>query len=93
MPHASPAVPEDFPVLYAGDVSELSQRLAVAFYDAPSRDLLVVGVTGSHGKTTVSWLIRGMLEEMEQCAECIILGFTPQELIGQVPAKKEQNNG
>eukprot|EP00967_Tisochrysis_lutea_P086246 scaffold121419_cov16-Tisochrysis_lutea.AAC.1 len=66
MPHASPAVPEDFPVLYAGDVSELSQRLAVAFYDAPSRDLLVVGVTGSHGKTTVSWLIRGMLEEMEQ---------------------------
>jgi len=60
------SVPEDFPVLYAGDVSELSQRLAVAFYDAPSRDLLVVGVTGSHGKTTVSWLIRGMLEEMEQ---------------------------
>ncbi|KAF5832882.1 Mur ligase [Dunaliella salina] len=60
------SVPEDFPVLYAGDVMELAQRLAVAFYDAPSRDLLVVGVTGSHGKTTVSWLIRGILEEMEQ---------------------------
>lgn len=34
--------------------------------DAPSRDLRVVGVTGSSGKTTVSWLVRGLLEEMQQ---------------------------
>lgn len=57
-------------MLYAGSVGELAQRLAVAFYDAPSRDLLVVGVSGSHGKTTVSWLIRGLLEEMEQVRGC-----------------------
>jgi hypothetical protein len=25
-----------------------------------------VGVTGSSGKTTVSWLVRGLLEEMQQ---------------------------
>ena len=38
----------------------------VLLSDAPGRDLTVVGVTGSHGKTTVSWLICGILEAMEQ---------------------------
>ena len=34
--------------------------------DAPARDMMVVGVAGSHGKTTVSWLVCGILEAMEQ---------------------------
>ena len=34
--------------------------------DAPGRDMMVVGIAGSHGKTTVSWLICGILEAMEQ---------------------------
>lgn len=34
--------------------------------DAPSRDMVTVGFTGSSGKTTVSWLVRGILEQLEQ---------------------------
>lgn len=34
--------------------------------DGPARDLMTVAVCGGRGKTTVSWLVRGILEEMEQ---------------------------
>lgn len=47
-------------------VDEVATRLAVAFFDAPSRDMLVVAVSGTRGNATAAWLIRGILEEMEQ---------------------------
>lgn len=37
-------------------------HLAAAWYGHPSRDLLVVGVTGTDGKTTTGTLIAGVLE-------------------------------
>ena len=41
-------------------------RAAVPPADGPSRFLETVAVTGSYGKTTVSWLVRGILEQQEQ---------------------------
>lgn len=60
------AIPETVPALFVPVVDHMAQQLAAAFYDDPSADLMVVAVSGSHGKTTVSWLIRGVLEEMQQ---------------------------
>eukprot|EP00798_Chlamydomonas_sp_ICE-L_P010597 gene10597-12263_t len=57
---------DQIPMLYEEKVAEMAQRLAVAFYDAPSRDVLVIALVGSKGKTTTSWLVRGVLEELEQ---------------------------
>lgn len=37
--------------------------LAHAFFGSPSKQLRVVGVTGTNGKTTVAWLIRHLLEQ------------------------------
>lgn len=37
---------------------------AVACSDDPSTHMRTVGVVGTSGKTTVSWLVRGMLEEI-----------------------------
>ncbi len=36
--------------------------LADAFYGQPSRDLKVVGITGTNGKTTTAYLLRSILE-------------------------------
>ena len=36
-------------------------RLAAAFYEFPSRDLLMVGVTGTNGKTTVTQILGDLL--------------------------------
>jgi len=61
-------IPEEIAVVWVPAVEEVAARLAVSFFDAPSRDLLMVAVSGTRGKSTTSWLIRGILEEMEQVA-------------------------
>ena len=37
--------------------------LAATFHADPSRDLLVIGTTGTNGKTTTTYLVEGILEE------------------------------
>ena len=37
--------------------------LAATFYADPSRELLVIGTTGTNGKTTTTYLVEGILEE------------------------------
>lgn len=37
-------------------------HLARAFYGDPSREMTVVGITGTNGKTTTSWLVKAVLE-------------------------------
>ena len=45
----------------AGTMRAVMARLAAAFYDYPARDLLMVGVTGTNGKTTVTQLLGDLL--------------------------------
>lgn len=42
---------------------EIEPLLAAAYYAQPSKELFVVGVTGSKGKTTSTYLIRHLLEK------------------------------
>ncbi len=44
-----------------GTMRPVMARLAAAFYDHPARDLLMIGVTGTNGKTTVTQLLGDLL--------------------------------
>lgn len=44
-----------------GTMRPVMARLAAAFYGHPARDLLMVGVTGTNGKTTVTQLLGDLL--------------------------------
>ncbi len=44
------------------DVRRAYAELCEALYGYPSRRLGIVGVTGTNGKTTVTWLVRSILE-------------------------------
>lgn len=71
LPEMQDVVPDSVPVFYVESVDDLAVRLAVAFYGAPSRNMLMIHMLGSKGKTTTAWLIRGILEEMQQVSLCI----------------------
>jgi UDP-N-acetylmuramoyl-L-alanyl-D-glutamate--2,6-diaminopimelate ligase len=45
-----------------GTARPVMARLAAAFYGYPARDLLMVGVTGTNGKTTVTQILGDLLE-------------------------------
>lgn len=53
--------------------------LAACFYGDPSRELRVVGVTGTNGKTTSAYLVRALLEAGGE--QCGLLG-TVKSVIG-----------
>jgi UDP-N-acetylmuramoyl-L-alanyl-D-glutamate--2,6-diaminopimelate ligase len=44
-----------------GTMRPVMARLAAAFYGYPARDLLMIGVTGTNGKTTVTQLLGDLL--------------------------------
>jgi UDP-N-acetylmuramoyl-L-alanyl-D-glutamate--2,6-diaminopimelate ligase len=49
------------PVLVADDVRGVLGDVAAAVHGDPSRSLAVVGLTGTNGKTTVTWLLHHLL--------------------------------
>lgn len=67
------AVPPDAPAwAWVEDTRDALWRIAQRFYDDPSRQLVVVGVTGTNGKTTTTHLMRAVFEAAG--LPCALLG-------------------
>lgn len=43
----------------------LESLLAEKFYDAPSQKILTIGITGTNGKTTTSYLVKHLLDHLQ----------------------------
>jgi UDP-N-acetylmuramoyl-L-alanyl-D-glutamate--2,6-diaminopimelate ligase len=50
------------PWIQVSDARLAMARLAAAFYGNPSRELTVVGITGTNGKTTTAYLVSALFE-------------------------------
>jgi len=57
------APPEQIPAIVAADTREALAAISAAFFEWPSRELGVVGITGTDGKTTTSYLVEAILRE------------------------------
>ncbi|WNF24213.1 UDP-N-acetylmuramoyl-L-alanyl-D-glutamate--2,6-diaminopimelate ligase [Mesobacillus jeotgali] len=62
----------EIPYIQVFDSRQALGRAASAFYDHPSRNHTVIGVTGTNGKTTVSYILRHILESAGK--SCSLLG-------------------
>ena len=54
--------PAPIPTLYSDDPRRAAARLYNAFYGSPAASLKFIGVTGTNGKTTVTHMLRAILE-------------------------------
>jgi UDP-N-acetylmuramoyl-L-alanyl-D-glutamate--2,6-diaminopimelate ligase len=58
------------------EFAEAIWRVCDAFFEHPTRNMKVVGVTGTNGKTTTAWLVRDMLKALGMKAAYLgTLGF------------------
>jgi hypothetical protein len=54
-------VPHGITVLHVADLQEALDVIVPYFYDYPARAMRVIGITGTNGKTTTSYLVRAIL--------------------------------
>ena len=63
IPNSPLPIPKDISVIKVRDTRKALAKLAAEFYSNPSLKIKVVGITGTNGKTTVSYLIEAILKE------------------------------
>ncbi len=61
----------DLPQLIVSDTRRLMGPAAAAVYGHPERDVTVVGVTGTNGKTTVTHMLGSMLSRLGESVEVL----------------------
>lgn len=71
----------DVPQLVVADTRRAMAPLAARFFGEPSRELRMVGITGTNGKTTTAFLTRAILEAAG--LPCGLLG-TVKQVVGGV---------
>ena len=62
----------DVPVLQVKETELAIAQTAAWFYDFPSKELNLIGITGTNGKTTVTHLIENIFEKAD--LKCGLIG-------------------
>ncbi len=77
--HGATQPPQLPPGTFTAAVPRLGERIGIIadrFFDSPSQQLTVAGITGTNGKTTCAWLLAQALEQCRRPAAYIgTLGF------------------
>lgn len=66
-----PEIPEGITVVYSDDTRKMLAGMSASYFNHPEKSLKVIGVTGTNGKTTVTTLIKSILEFEEKSVALI----------------------
>jgi len=67
-------VPKGITTILVKDTRKVLGLISSTFYDEPSKKLKVVGITGTNGKTTVSYFIKAVLSDPKNKNSCGLIG-------------------
>ncbi len=84
---AQDAVEVSVPVVYVADSRLALAQMSKIYYDCPDEKMKIIGVTGTNGKTTVTYLVKHILEQ--NGAKVGLIG-TNQNMIGDVVLETER---
>ena len=56
-------IPETITVLQVASARQALAQMSAAFFSYPARELVTIGLTGTKGKTTTTYMIKSVLEE------------------------------
>lgn len=75
-------IPEDIPVIVLPDTRRALALISAEFYHQPSQKMNVIGVTGTNGKTTTTYLIKTILDHVGR--QTGIIGTIGNQIGGRV---------
>ena len=75
-------VNKNFFYIQVDDVRAVLAEASQRFYDSPSDSLFLCGVTGTNGKSSVSWLMRNALENLG--VQCSLYGTLNEKSITKI---------
>lgn len=72
----------EIPLIIVNDLNKKLGVIAARFYDNPSRNLKVVGITGTNGKTSVTFFIAQVLDYLNK--DCGVIGTIGNGVFGDL---------
>ncbi len=84
-------IPENICLLDVENPKEFLQQIALRFLDHPSRKVRTIGVTGTNGKTTITYLLESILKASKQ--DSAVIGTINYRIAGKVYPSKNTTPG
>ncbi|MBF0490250.1 MAG: UDP-N-acetylmuramoyl-L-alanyl-D-glutamate--2,6-diaminopimelate ligase [Candidatus Omnitrophica bacterium] len=84
-------IPDSVVVLDVEDPKSFLREITLRFYDHPSRKVRVVGVTGTNGKTTITYLLENIFKVNDQ--DSAVIGTINYRVAGRVVPSKNTTPG
>lgn len=88
---ADTVIPEHVCVLDVEDPKAFLRQAALRFFDHPSRRVRTIGVTGTNGKTTITYLLESILNADQKASA--VIGTVNYRIAGQVLPSKNTTPG
>lgn len=66
---------EDVVYIQTDDVTNAYVSFCNAYYDYPCNKMNCIGITGTNGKTTISWIIRSIISSFNKCGYIGTMGY------------------
>lgn len=84
-------IPESVTVLDVDDPKRFLRQITLKFYDNPSVKVRTIGVTGTNGKTTITYLLESILKADGR--SCAVIGTVNYRIAGKVYPSKNTTPG